>query len=298
MDWAEACRILGVSESATEVEIKEQYIYKAQLLHPDKNVDKPLHFRKKAEAELSLVNQAYKVLNNTGNNPYKVPPKLAVEPMGIRFKDINPGERKQTTFTIRNVGGPYTSIWLDNKPAPWLTVTGVKSTTGERLPIEVALECTGMGEPGKRYICDLLIKLENENTHTLDQKAVKIELSTRPRSSEFRISKKLDPPAKISVAEVPGTKPASQPLQKNIFRFSTQAFLVDILAFAVLGILGVYIVRTFLKLDEMVFIIGLICYITITFGISFNHSLIMGSKTVRPKAKNQTIPPDHSGPLP
>ena len=70
MDWIEACQILGVPESATEAEIKEQYIYKAQLLHPDKNQDKPENIRKKAEAELVLVNQAYAIVSNPGNNPF------------------------------------------------------------------------------------------------------------------------------------------------------------------------------------------------------------------------------------
>ena len=155
MDWAEACRILGVNESATESEIKAQYLYKAQLLHPDKNQDQTENIRHKAEAELSLVNQAFTFLSDSQHNPYKIPPKLAVEPAAIRFKDVNIGERKSTTLIIRNVGGPYTSVWMDNQPAPWLAVTGVKSITSERLPLEVTLESTGMGEPGKHYVCDL-----------------------------------------------------------------------------------------------------------------------------------------------
>jgi hypothetical protein len=86
MDWAEACRTLGVAESATAEEIKEQYLYKAQLLHPDKNQDKPENIRRKAEAELVLINQAFSFLSDPQNNPYRVPPKLAVEPAVIRFK--------------------------------------------------------------------------------------------------------------------------------------------------------------------------------------------------------------------
>ena len=80
MDWAEACRILGVSESATEEDIKEQYFYKAQLLHPDKNQDKPENVQKKAEAELALINQSYAFIKNPVNNPYNPPPQNSGKP--------------------------------------------------------------------------------------------------------------------------------------------------------------------------------------------------------------------------
>jgi hypothetical protein len=279
MDWAEACRILGVSETATDTEIKEQYLYKAQLLHPDKNQDKPENIQKKAEAELSIINQAYSIINNPINNPYRIPPKLAVEPMGIRFKDISIGERKVSTFTIRNVGGPYTSIWIENKPAPWLTVMGVKSITSERLPLEVALECTGIGEPGQQYSCNLPIKLENENVHTIDQIAVKIELNTKFESAKFGIEKESKIAAIKTNATVHPDKYVTQPVQKNKIGFSLKAFLVNFLAFAILGIGLVFLVRTFMRFDGAILMIGLILYAAIAFGVSLNHSITIGSKT-------------------
>lgn len=223
MDWAEACHILGVPESATDIEIKEQYIYKAQLLHPDKNQDKPENIRRKAEAELALVNQAYTFLSNPNNNPYKIPPKLAIEPMAIRFKDVKIGEKKSTTLIIRNVGGPYTSIWIDNQPAPWLAVTGVKSLASERLPLEVTLESTGIGEPGSQYACGLSIKLENEKTHAVDHLTVKIELYTQSDS----------------VVTTP------QPIRKDKMGFSLGAFMFNLLAFAIVGIVSVYFIKIF-----------------------------------------------------
>jgi hypothetical protein len=272
MDWAEACRVLGVPESATEAEIKEQYIYKAQLLHPDKNQDKPENIRQKAEAELALVNQAYSFLSNPLNNPYKIPPKLAVEPVKIRFKDVNVGEHKTTTLIIRNIGGPYTSIWIDNHPAPWLTVIGVNSITRERLPLEVVLEGVGIGEPGRQYVCDLSIKLENESTHTVDQATVKIELYIKSKSQ-----------APISGTEVIHPDPPPQPVLRKKAGFSFRAFLVNLLAFAVIGIVLVYLVRTFLKIDELIFIIALIIYSATAFGVSFNQGLSVGSKTKKSK---------------
>ena len=281
MDWAEACRVLGVPESATEAEIREQYIYKAQLLHPDKNQDKPENIRQKAEAELAIINQAYTFLNNPLNNPYKIPPKLAVEPVRVRFKDVNLGEHKTTTLIIKNIGGPYTSIWIDNHPAPWLTVTGVNSTTGERLPLEVVLEGTGIGEPGRQYVCDLTIKLENENTHTIDQAVVKIELYIKSISpAPFAGPEVIKPATKSNTVHHDN---APQPVLRKKVGFSVRAFLVNLLAFAVIGIVLFYLVRIFLKIDELIFIIALIIYSAIAFGVSFNQGFTVGSKTDKSK---------------
>jgi hypothetical protein len=287
MDWAEACRILGVAESATEQEIKEQYLYKAQLLHPDKNQDKPENIRRKAEAELALVNQAFSFLGNPINNPYRIPPKLALEPTAIRFKDVDVGERKSTTLIVRNVGGPYTSIWMDNQPAPWLTVTGVKSITSERLPLEVTLECTAIGEPGHEYMSDLLIKLENESTHAVDQAIVKIELLIKSKSAETSMAKRVtNPVTKLN------SKPLDNPLSSTSAEkkrgFSVKAFLFNLVAFAVIGVVLSYLVFAFLKIDEVFFIIALIIYSTIAFGVSFNQGFTAGSRNEKARKNEQT----------
>jgi hypothetical protein len=277
MDWAEACRILGIPESAKDTEIREQYLYKAQLLHPDKNLDKPENVRKKAEAELALVNQAYSFVNNPNNNPYRIPPKLSVEPMAIRFKDVDTGEKKSAILIVKNIGGPYTSIWIDNKPASWLVVTGVKSINSERLPLEIAIECTGTGEPGKQYTCELLIKLENENTHIIDKVTVKIELYTRFESLKTGIEKEAITSAYTPVG-VPRDLPIPRPIPKNKMGFSFGAFLVNLLAFAVLGILLYVVINIFWKFDQVFMLIGLILYAAIAFVISFNHGITVGSK--------------------
>jgi hypothetical protein len=268
MDWAEAYRILGVTDSATEAEIKEQYIYKAQLLHPDKNQDKPEYIRKKAETELALINQAYAFLSNPGNNPYKIPPELSIEPIGIRFKDVIIGERKSTTIMIKNVGGPYTSIWIDNKPAPWLTVIGVKSIGNERLPLEVTLEGTGIGESGKEYFCNLIIKLENETSHTVDQATVKIEMFIKPGL----------PVSGKNTESKTFAGPVSQSKSNSRLGLGIGAFILNFIAFAALGAVAVYVIYNLLTIDQTVLIIGSIIYALITFGISFNHALSISSK--------------------
>jgi hypothetical protein len=283
MNWTEACRILGIPESATDVDIKEQYIYKAQLLHPDKNQDKPENVRKKAEAELALVNQAFTFISNPINNPYKVPPMLSIEPQGIRFKDVTIGERKVTTLTISNVGGPYTSVWIDNQPAPWLNIIEVKSITSERLPLEVIIQCTGTGEPDKLYSCGLSIKLENENTHTVDQKTVPIEMYTMSKVANPLTGKVVAPPLKTQADYSPTTY-SSPPDAKtsndssNSWGFSTKTFLLNVLAFGGLGIVVFYFVFTYWKTDVSIFMIAVTIYSVMAFGFSLNHAINVGSK--------------------
>jgi hypothetical protein len=285
MDWTQACAVLGVSGSATDVEIKEQYIYKAQLLHPDKNQDKPENIRKKAEAELALINQTYAFINNPNNNPYKIPPRLSVEPLAVRFKDVSMGEKKSTSVMIRNAGGPYTSIWIDNQPAPWLTVAGVKSITGERLPLEVTLECTGTGEPGKQYYCDLVIRIENENTHVVDQVIVKFELYTRSMPAEVVVEKEVaSAPPKITV-EAPINKAAPKSMPQNKLGFSFSAFLVNFLAFVVVGIASYYFVSPYFKIDDLLLLAILSLFAVIAISTSVIQGISLGTKNNRTKIK-------------
>ena len=120
MIWEEACHVMGVIETATTAEIKEQYLYKVQLLHPDKTLDKPEKIRQKAEEELIRINEAYKFLSNEKNNP-RTPPKLEISPLAVRFADVALHQKKVTTIDIGSIGGPFTNCWIDNSPAPWLT---------------------------------------------------------------------------------------------------------------------------------------------------------------------------------
>ena len=117
MNWEEACQILGIPFSATADEIRAQYIYKAQLLHPDKTMGLPESVRHKAEEELKQVNAAYAVLKDLKNSPQNNPPKLSVSPLNIRFKDIEPDQKKTTIIEIESIGGAYTKFWMDDSPA-------------------------------------------------------------------------------------------------------------------------------------------------------------------------------------
>jgi len=189
MNWEEACQIIGVPVTATAAEIRAQYIYKAQLLHPDKTAGLPESVRQKAQEELKRVNSAYSILKDLKNNPQANPPKLSVSPRYIRFKDVAPSQKKTTSIEIESVGGSYTKFWMDDSPAAWLKVIEVKSTTNDPLPLEVTIEATGGSTLRKQTECSLPIRLENENTKTKDEVTVRIQLQMKaaPRPGTFSI---------------------------------------------------------------------------------------------------------------
>lgn len=189
MNWEEACQILGVPVTATAAEIHTQYIYKAQLLHPDKTAGLPESVRQKAEEELKRVNSAYTVLKDLKNNPQANPPKLSVSPRYIRFKDVAPSQKKTTSIEIESVGGAYTKFWMDDSPADWLKVIEVKSTTNDPLPLEVTIEAIGSTTLHKQIECSLPIRIENEKTKTRDEIIVKIQLQMKAANKPriFRI---------------------------------------------------------------------------------------------------------------
>ena len=176
MYWEEACHIIGLPPTASKREIHEQYLYKVQILHPDGNSNKPLAVRKRAEEELKLINGAYNVLKDSINNPFSTPPKLEISLRKIRFKETEVGQRKSASFEVKSWGGPYSKIWIDDSPSPWLRITNIRSLTSELLPLEVTIEATGIGEPGKHHACNLRVRLENNQTETKHEAIIRVEL--------------------------------------------------------------------------------------------------------------------------
>jgi hypothetical protein len=97
MNWAEACNILGVYITASPEDIRQQYLYKANLLHPDKTQYLAENLRKKAEEEMKLVNQAYDFLRSSPNMPLpittpedniisiRVRPTVAIDKIGLIY---------------------------------------------------------------------------------------------------------------------------------------------------------------------------------------------------------------------
>lgn len=203
MNWEEACRILGISSTASSTEIRAQYLYKAQLLHPDKNANSPPGVRLKAEEELKKVNAAYDYLRNSHNKPNTSPPKLEVKPSHIRFNlDLN--QKKTTTIRINSIGGLFTKFWMDDSPAPWLKVTEVKSLTKDPLPMEVTLEAAGIEISDGIADCELQIRVENENTKDVFETKPRIELRVKPSSVQQDVSQVFQQTAVPYTARYPG----------------------------------------------------------------------------------------------
>jgi hypothetical protein len=192
MNWEEASQLLGVSSKASRKEIHEQYLYKVQILHPDGNANKPLAVRLKAEEELKKINEAYNVLNISANNPFTDPPKLGVSPKKIRFREVDLGERKSASFLVNSIGGAYSKFWIDDSPEPWLRVTDVQSKSSEILPLEVKIEVSGIGEPGRLYACDLAMRLENAQMQVNDEAALRVELRMKDEPGVLKVSLERD----------------------------------------------------------------------------------------------------------
>ncbi|MDD2251502.1 MAG: J domain-containing protein [Dehalococcoidales bacterium] len=185
MNFEEACRILGIPTTATAEEIHAQYIYKAQLLHPDKTVNLPDKVRHKAEEELKRINEAYNILKNIETSPSGIAPKLSVEPQSIIFKDLAPGEKQTALIRVDNTGGAFTRFWADDSPAPWLKVRQVRSTTANPLPLEITLEATAISTLETKNRCSLLILLENSSNNTHDQVEVTIDIQPAHKNQAF-----------------------------------------------------------------------------------------------------------------
>ena len=56
--------ILGVSQTASSDQIKEAYLFKVNVLHPDRLQGVSARIRLRAEEELKRVNNAYAVLSD------------------------------------------------------------------------------------------------------------------------------------------------------------------------------------------------------------------------------------------
>ncbi len=186
MTWEEACRLLGVPENATQAEIKDQYFYKVQLLHPDKNLNKPEKVIQRAGEELALVNEAYKLLSDPKNDPHN-PPKLEVTPRYVRFAGVGLGQKKSTVIEVKNTGGPFTNVWIDNSPAPWLTVTDIKAAGGEPLPLAVTIEALGLPEIILEEESLLRIRLKNEKTQLADELDVGVEIVPEALPAKLKV---------------------------------------------------------------------------------------------------------------
>ena len=149
--------------------------------------------------------------------------------------------------------------------------------------MEITLECTGTGELNRRYECNLLVKLENENAKTYDYESIKVELYTKTPTINHDIKT-----GRTTTNQVPNLKDSlarstSHSGMGNKMGFSFVAFLINLFAFAFLGTIAVYLINTFLKMDEVILIIVIIVVTAAAFGISVNHGITVGTNNKNKK---------------
>jgi len=101
-------------------------------------------------------------------------PKPEVHPTIIQFLDLIPGEARKDTFIIKNSGGAYSKIWLNNSNL-LINIVSQKplSDTGE-LPILVEVEVKG-ADWGKSYVDNIIVRLDDVETQ------VRVEVHSRPK---------------------------------------------------------------------------------------------------------------------
>lgn len=193
--------ILGVPVDAKADEIKSAYLYRANILHPDRLAAMSDHIRERAEAELKKVNVAYGVLSNevrrkeydrsrhskSGtvlHSPQSTSPRVSsrtgkspkpeVIPGTVHINDAIPYVPKKTYFVVRNTGGTCRKVFVSTPPS-WLKVT--KTTpiqNGTKLPMLVELEGTGTNW-GKTLSTKITVKLDDK------QAKVKVRLHTQEK---------------------------------------------------------------------------------------------------------------------
>jgi hypothetical protein len=175
----EALKILGIkSAHPSEKDLKSAYRYKQFILHPDRlppNASDEM--RQRASDELKLVNEAYSIILNLLNGTEEEirPPRLHVAPRSIRFKDMAYGQIKSTTLEIKSVGGPYTKVWIECLPMPWLNIAPRTSLSNIHLPAQIRIEALSIQQGDPRSSCHLKVKMINESTGQLDEVKVNIE---------------------------------------------------------------------------------------------------------------------------
>ena len=194
--------ILGISQNASSIQIKEAYIYKVHLLHPDRLTGVSERIRRKAEEELVLVNEAYTVLSNPeARRQYDLTfcrnvsnvsnvskerrkqadkPKVGVFPRSIEFKDVPPNVKKRDIFFVRNIGGPFNKVLISKTP-DWLTVVRTKPLEKDmKLPMMVLIEAVGK-KWGATYTSPIIVRLDSSEAKVM----VKLRVKNRPKKFLF-----------------------------------------------------------------------------------------------------------------
>src|SRR5258706_3718045 len=179
--------IMGVSKNATLEEIKGQYKRLMKENHPDKynglkakygqEEDKTLlklleEKIREAEEFCKLLNEAFAVLSDSAKRKQydnetietKIEePKISISPKTISFGTLKDGEKRSSTFTIKNDGGPAAGVnidWEGAKPV-WGDLI-IEPDENNTFPIKVMISANTAGIPSGAKDDKILVTVDGK----------------------------------------------------------------------------------------------------------------------------------------
>ena len=182
--WKDYYKVLQLDPSAESEAIEAVYTRLSRKYHPDTSKDPH------ASERMKELNEAHDILGNPEKrikydavwrakqsgrrNASSTPPIPVAEPGQIRFADASRGDIKKASFIVKNIGGPFSKV-LVNNPNSWLKVTGSRSlSSSEKLPMQINIEAAA-GDWDRVYVDYVVVKLDNAEFR------VRIELQTKPK---------------------------------------------------------------------------------------------------------------------
>jgi len=189
--------ILGVATDADTRQIKEAYIFKVNIYHPDRLSSMSERIRIKAEQELIRINEAFEILSkpglkkeydsklfgrqshfqqSTSSTPSSSgPPQPVIYPNIIKLDNGVPHQKYRASIFLKNSGGAFKKLSVSHLPN-WLRITGTKRLRKPgKLPLRFDLEAKGK-EWGRTYQSDLIINLDKSSVTA----RVKLNMSDKP----------------------------------------------------------------------------------------------------------------------